>query len=1130
VIGLLAVTLATLFLNDTQLIVFNSPNLVFIFNLIFWPAASAIIVYASIRGFLRDGSRTVLLLTTSILIFAGASINSAFVQRFSDNFSLAIGGIGLLVASIIQLSASLLALFQKDESSSKNRKAQMTIAYSVALVFVALLSVVALNGWLPTFYSAGPTVLRQWIVATSVVFFGTAFIVYGTQYVRSRTTALLLYSLAIALLTLAFFGGFEIKKVGDLITWLSRISTYTSAVYIIAAFLAIRQLGAKTMTSWAETFRIDQRQADALFSNMLDAFIYAKVVTDVNGKPIDWIYLDVNNSFERISGVKKEQLIGKTVTSVFPKEIEDPADWIGTFGKVALTGEPIHLEGRGVVFGKWISVTVYSPKQGYFISIFDDITERKKAEEAMQESEEKFRNLAEESPNMIFINQGGRIVYANKKSEDVLGYTREELYSPDFSFLTLNPPEYIEAAKSAEAKHLKGEEVPPYEFAVITREGKRIDAIIATKLIDYHGKKAVMGIVTDITDRMKAEDALKQSEQRYRLLFSSMTEMFQVIELIYDKDGKVIDYFYREVNPAFEKLVGKTKEQLVDKRVKDIFGIVEDYWLEVYGKVAKTGEPAHFENYGAELDKWYEIYAWKANDKQLAIIFTDVTERKKAEDALRLSEVHYRTLFRSIGEGFELMELIFDENKAVYDLRFVEVNDTYEKQTGLKAKDVLGKTVRELFPDIEGMWIEVFDRVIKTGLPTRLEDYHQDTNRYYSAYYFPFGKKEVGVLFTDITERKQAEEKLEEYRNNLEQLVAERTKKLELSSLYARNLLEASLDPLVTISREGKITDANKAAEEVTGVSREELVGSDFSIYFTDPEKARTGYQQVFTEGFVKDYPLSIRHKSGKITDVLYNASIYRNPQGEIEGVFAAARDITERKIAEQKLKDAERLANIGATAGMVGHDIRNPLQAITGDLYLAKTELASIPDSEEKTNAVESLTEIEKNIDYINKIVQDLQDYARPLNPNPGEADLKLIIEKLLKKNGRPDNVKVRVKVEDDARKIVADSDYLNRILYNLVTNAVQAMPKGGRLAIHAFKEEKDTVITIKDTGVGIPKEIQAKIFTVMFTTKSKGQGFGLPVVKRMTESLGGTVSFESEEGKGTTFIIHLPQSPLKS
>jgi len=220
--------------------------------------------------------------------------------------------------------------------------------------------------------------------------------------------------------------------------------------------------------------------------------------------------------------------------------------------------------------------------------------------------------------------------------------------------------------------------------------------------------------------------------------------------------------------------------------------------------------------------------------------------------------------------------------------------------------------------------------------------------------------------------------------------------------------------------------------------------------------------------------------------------------------------DLAEKRAAQ--LKDAERLAAIGATAGMVGHDIRNPLQAITSDVFLAKSDIASFPESEEKKSALESMDEIEKNIDYINKIVQDLQDYARPLNPKIEESDLKLVTESLIAKSRIPKNIKVKVKVADDSRKINADSYYLNRILYNLVTNSVQAMPQGGKLTIEA------------DTGVGIPKNVQDKMFTLMFTTKSKGQGFGLPVVKRMTESLGGTVTFDSQEGEGTTFTVRFP------
>jgi PAS domain S-box-containing protein len=136
------------------------------------------------------------------------------------------------------------------------------------------------------------------------------------------------------------------------------------------------------------------------------------------------------------------------------------------------------------------------------------------------------------------------------------------------------------------------------------------------------------------------------------------------------------------------------------------------------------------------------------------------------------------------------------------------------------------------------------------------------------------------------------------------------------ASQYARSLIEASLDPLVTISPDGKITDVNEATIKVTGVSRANLIGTDFSNYFTEPEKARQGYQQVLAKGYVTDYPLTIRHRNGNLTDVLYNASVYNDVTGKVLGVFAAARDITaqrkaEAQVADQRTKELERLAEL---------------------------------------------------------------------------------------------------------------------------------------------------------------------------------------------------------------------------
>jgi signal transduction histidine kinase/PAS domain-containing protein len=232
-------------------------------------------------------------------------------------------------------------------------------------------------------------------------------------------------------------------------------------------------------------------------------------------------------------------------------------------------------------------------------------------------------------------------------------------------------------------------------------------------------------------------------------------------------------------------------------------------------------------------------------------------------------------------------------------------------------------------------------------------------------------------------------------------------------------------------------------------------------------------------------------------------------------------------ELVEEKtklLKDSERMAAIGQTAGMVGHDIRNPLQSIIGEVYLANSELATLPASEEKSNIKESLEMIQRNTEYMNKIVLDLQDFAKPLNPCAEETNIEQVIQELLAGNMISENIQTEAKIEEDVRIVPADSAYMKRILGNLVSNAVQAMPEGGKLTVQAHKKANNVVITVKDTGVGVSEEAKDKLFKPLFTTKSKGQGFGLAVVKRLTEALGGTVTFESQKGKGTTFIICLP------
>jgi two-component system CheB/CheR fusion protein len=229
-------------------------------------------------------------------------------------------------------------------------------------------------------------------------------------------------------------------------------------------------------------------------------------------------------------------------------------------------------------------------------------------------------------------------------------------------------------------------------------------------------------------------------------------------------------------------------------------------------------------------------------------------------------------------------------------------------------------------------------------------------------------------------------------------------------------------------------------------------------------------------------------------------------------------------KIQASKLLEAESLAAIGKTAGMVGHDIRNPLQSMVGEIYLLHSELANLPESEEKKSMQESLSSLDQNIAYINKIVADLQDYAKTPAAQLEEVDVEKTIRETISSCNIPKELAVSISIEKDFPRIRLDLSCLKRALTNLVSNSVQAMPKGGKLAIKAFRQNGKALITVADTGEGMSDGVKAKIFTPLFTTKSKGQGFGLVVVKKLTEAMGGTVNFESEKGNGTKFTLEFP------
>lgn len=229
-----------------------------------------------------------------------------------------------------------------------------------------------------------------------------------------------------------------------------------------------------------------------------------------------------------------------------------------------------------------------------------------------------------------------------------------------------------------------------------------------------------------------------------------------------------------------------------------------------------------------------------------------------------------------------------------------------------------------------------------------------------------------------------------------------------------------------------------------------------------------------------------------------------------------------------QKVEEMKRLATIGEVATMIGHDLRNPLQAIVYSVYDLEEELKTLPEDSRKVLEERGITpfleKLKKQVEYMNKIVTDLQDYASMSKLELFETNLHKLVEDALKSVRKPENVTVRIEADPSLPPVSIDPQLMRRVFINFITNAYQAMPKGGSLEIDVRREGGMAVVSFKDTGVGIPPENMKNLFNPFFTTKPKGMGLGLAICKRIIEAHKGKIEVASEVGKGTQFTIRIP------
>jgi PAS domain S-box-containing protein len=615
----------------------------------------------------------------------------------------------------------------------------------------------------------------------------------------------------------------------------------------------------------------------------------------------------------------------------------------------------------------------------------------------------------------------------------------------------------------------------------------------------------------------RVEQALRESEERYRRLFSSMTEGFALHEIVLDAEGKPCDYRFLEVNPAFERLTGLKRKNLVGRTVLEVLPSTEPFWIETYGRVALTGKPIHFEQYSSPLGRDYEVYSFRPAEHQFAALFLDVTARRQMEAALRESEEHFRTLAEMLPE---IVWVTDAEGKATY------VNPGYLEYAGTKL-DTVEDRAQLIHPDDVARVTELYEEAAQSGSLFQCEyrmRRHDGQYRWFLARAVEVRDDDgrlagrIGAA-ADIHDLKQAEEALE-------QRVRERTAELQASEERFGQVVENIQDVFWMFKPDTQqVLYVSPAYDEIWGRSHQDLYKDlDSFLETVHPDDREQVLQELHAgwQGF--DGEFRIMRPDGEVRWIQVRSFPVRNKEGVVYRMAGVAIDRTEQKASEAALLQTERLSIAGKLAASLAHEINNPLQSVIGCLGLLQGALENDRDPEIYLEVARQ--EVKRTA----HIVSQLRSLGRPIRDSHREpTDLNSLLNDVLvlnKKHLQTHKIEVIWKPDAGLPLLAVMPDSMHQVFLNLVINAADAMPEGGQLWLSTeYTESPDGVrVVVTDSGIGIPADVLPHIFEAFYSTKDEGMGVGLFLSQGIVQQHGGRIEVESQPGAGTTFTVWLP------
>ena len=754
-----------------------------------------------------------------------------------------------------------------------------------------------------------------------------------------------------------------------------------------------------------------------------------------------------------------------------------------------------------------------------------DITERKRMEDALRESERKFRET------VTYLDEGyysatldGLLLDHNLAFNRILGIDiakdMKGTNIPDFWQSPDDRNEYLNELMSrgfirnyqVDAKTISGE--------------KKVVQINAHLVKDKKGRALrIDGTFTDFTERKPAEDSLRKEKE----FASGLINTTQAIILVLDPQGRIV-----MINPYMEAISGYWQEEVQGKDWFETFlpesdrqRIRELFSQAISGTRTKGNINPIVAKDGREIIvEWYDRTLLDPQGKATGLlsIGQDITERISAEEELRSLKTQIEFILGATKTGLDIID-------AEFNIRYIdpEWQKVYGDPTGRKCYDYfMGRD-----KPCPGCGIV---KALHTKSPTVTEEVLvKENSRPIQVTTIPFQNKAgewlVAEVNVDITERKKAEDELIDGRNKLKALF---------------ELLPVGVSIL---DQNGKVIDVNPALERILDLTAEELREGKFrKRKYLRPDGSECPPEEfpssraVAEEGAAQNAEVGVIKEDG--TKIWTDVRAISLPFPDWRVVLIVS-DITGRKQAEEKLtqyserleeiieartkqlQQADRLAAIGETATMISHDLRNPLQVIVSMVYLAKEMLTSADTSslEGRRSIVEILDDIEKSCSYMSRILSDLQCYGGPLNLKFAETDFHMLISDALSVLLIPKYVEVSIEVENGLSEITIDPEKIKRVIVNLVNNSIQSMPKGGQITITAIRKGESIVLTVRDEGMGIPNEDIPKLFFPIVTTKAKGTGLGLAICKCLVEAHGGNIVVTSKVNVGTEITIEIPQ-----